>query len=273
MGTNARQAFLRGLRGLRGATFAVVLTAATAAQPAIDPEAALSASRAAVGSQPGDFTFTDSAGKRVTLAGFRGRPLVVSFVYTGCSQVCPTTTRFLARAVREARGVLGDEAFDVASIGFNIPADNPVSMRVFARQNAIEDPRWAFLTPDAGAPEALARDFGFAYAAQSGGFEHLTQVTILDGQGRVYAQLYGDAFALPMLVQPLRDLALGEPFRAGSVGAVVDRVRLLCTVYDPVTGKYRLDYALFIELAAGVIVLGGILVFLLRERLRARRPC
>jgi protein SCO1/2 len=239
----------------------------------LDPDGALAASRAAVGSQPGDFTFTDTGGKRVALASFRGRPLVVSFVYTGCSQVCPTTTRFLAKAVREARDVVGKEAFDVVSVGFNIPADNPMSMRVFARQNGIDDPRWAFVVPDPGAPAELARQFGFSYAAQSGGFDHLTQVTLLDGEGRVRAQFYGESFAIPMLVQPLRDLALGQPLDAGSLGAVVDRVRLLCTVYDPLSGKYRLDYALFIEIFAGLIALGGTAAFLLRERWRARRPC
>ena len=259
-------------RGLRGSILAVTLCiAAPAAQSAIDGEAALAASRAAIGSEPADFAFTDTAGRRVTLASFRGRPLVVSFVYTGCSQVCPTTTRFLARAVREARAAVGADAFDVASIGFNIPSDNPVSMRVFARQNEIDDPRWAFLTPQAGAPPALARDFGFAYAAQSGGYEHLTQVTVLDARGRVYAQVYGESFAIPMLVQPLRELALGEPVAPGSIAAMAERVRLLCTVYDPVTGTYRLDYALFFEVLAGVIALGGTAIFLVRERYRARR--
>jgi len=248
--------------------FALVASAAP-----LDAETAFAASRAVIGSAPGDFAFTDATGRRVTLAGFRGRPLVVSFVYTGCSQVCPTTTRFLAKAVREARDVVGKETFDVVSIGFNIPADNPMSMRVFARQNGIDDPRWAFVVPDPGAPAELAGQFGFAYAAQSGGFEHLTQVTLLDAEGRVRAQFYGESFAVPMLVQPLRDLALGQPLDAGSLGAVVDRVRLLCTVYDPLSGKYRLDYALFIEMFAGVIALGGTAVFLLRERRRARRPC
>ncbi|HSJ98109.1 MAG TPA: SCO family protein, partial [Myxococcota bacterium] len=187
--------------------------------------------------------------------------------------VCPTTTRFLAKAVREARSVVGTDAFHVVSIGFNIPSDNPVSMRVFARQNDIDgDARWSFLTPDAGVPEALARDFGFSYAAAAGGFEHLTQVTILDADGRVRAQLYGESFALPMLVQPLRELALGQPVTA-SFAAAVDRVRLLCTVYDPVTGKYRLDYALLFETLAGLLALGGTAAFLLRERRRARRPC
>ena len=247
--------------------------AALATSAAIDAERALAESRAVIGSQPGDHAFTDTAGKRVTLAGFRGRPLVVSFVYTGCSQVCPTTTRFLAKAVREARAVVGPDAFDVVSIGFNIPSDNPVSMRVFARQNGIEGPRWAFLTPDSGVPESLARDFGFAYEPSAGGFEHLTQVTVLDPSGRVYTQLYGESLALPMLVQPLRELALGAPVATHTVAAVVDRVRLLCTVYDPLTGKYRLDYALFIELAVGIGVLGVTLGFLLHERRRSRRPC
>ena len=248
--------------------FALVTMAAP-----LDPDAAFAASRAAIGSSPADQALTDASGKRTSLAAFRGRPLVVSFVYTGCSQVCPTTTRFLAKAVRAARDVVGQDAFDVVSIGFNIPSDNPVSMRVFARQNGIDDPRWSFVVPDAGGPEALARSFGFSYAAQSGGFDHLTQVTILDSQGRIHAQVHGESLAVPMLVQPLRELVLGEPVAAGSLSAVAERVRLLCTVYDPLSGQYRLDYALLAEMLAGLVVLGGIAAFLLRELRRARRPC
>ena len=75
-----------------------------------------------------------------------------------------------------------------------------------------------------------------------------------------------------MLVRPLRALALGEPMPEASFSATVDRVRLLCTVYDPLTGKYRLDYRLFIELGVGLLVLGATLVFLLREYRRSRRP-
>ena len=233
---------------------------------------ALAASRAAIGSQPAPYAFTDAAGRRTTLAEFRGKPLVVSFVYTGCSQVCPTTTRFLAKAVREARAVVGAEAFHVASIGFDIPSDNPLSMRTFARSQGIDDPRWALLTPEPGVPRQLARDFGFAFEPSGGGFEHLTQVTVLDAQGRIHAQVYGESFSLPMLVQPLRELALGEP-AAPSLGDLVERVRIVCTVYDPVTGAYRLDYALFAEMAAGLLVLGALAAFLLHERRRARRAC
>ena len=256
------------------ASIAFAGTLAPTASAALDAGRALEASRAAVGSRPeGAYAFTDTAGRRVTLADFRGKPLVVSFVYTGCSQVCPTTTRFLAKAVRQARAVVGPDTFSVVSIGFDIPSDNPVSMKVFGRRNEIGDPHWTLLTPEPGVPTPLARDFGFTFESAAGGFEHLTQVTILDASGRVYAQVPGENFELPMLVQPLRELALGEPVRTTTVAALAERVRLVCTVYDPLTGKYRLDYALFIELAVGFGVLGLTAGFLLRERRRARRSC
>ena len=250
---------------------AAALAAGRGASGAVDEQRALAASRAAVGSQPAAYAFTDTGGRRVSLADYRGKPLVVSLVYTGCSQVCPTTTRFLKRAVAEARAVVGPDAFNVVSIGFNIPADNPVSMKVFARENGIDDARWSFLTPDPGVPQALAKDLGFTYAAQSGGYEHLSQLTVLDGRGRIYAQVYGESFALPMLVRPLRELALGEAPAPRSAGEWLAHVRLVCTVYDPVTGTYRLDYALFMETAAGLLVLGSILAFLVRELRRSRR--
>lgn len=248
---------------------------ATAAHAALEADRAVATSRAAIGSATGDYRFTDTNGRRVSLADYRGKPLVVSFVYTGCSQVCPTTTRFIKRAVDEARRVVGKDAFRVVSIGFDIPADNPVSLKVFALKNGVDDPRWDFLAPDAGVPEALARDLGFTYKPQSGGFEHLAQVTVLDASGRVSAQVYGESFEVPMLVRPLRELALGDPAAPrGTVREWVDHVRLVCTVYDPVTGKYRLDYALFMEMGAGVLVLGAIAGFLLKELGRSRkRPC
>jgi protein SCO1/2 len=258
---------------LRRALLLLATAASLAAWGGLDAERALRSSRAAIGSEPGAYAFTDVDGRRVTLADYRGKPLVVSFVYTACSQVCPTTTAFLAKAVRSARGLLGPDAFRVVSIGFDIPSDNPMSMLLFARRYGIAGDRdWAFLTPDAGVPPPLARDFGFAFEPQSGGYEHLTQLTILDGRGRIHAQVYGETFSLPMLVAPLREIALDDP-PAPNAAAWLDRVRILCTVYDPASGRYRVDYALFIELAAGFSCLGFTAWFLWRERRRSRRPC
>jgi protein SCO1/2 len=176
-----------------------------------DWRAVLAVSQAAMGREIGDFRFTDSKGREVAFSEFRGRPLLVSFVYTGCFQACPVATKFLMEAVETARKALGDDRFSVVSIGFNQPFDNPVAMASFARQNGIDDPRWFFLTPRAGEVEALAARFGFVYEATPKGFDHVTQVSVVDPKGVIYRQVYGENFDLPMLVQPLRNSSPARP--------------------------------------------------------------
>lgn len=232
---------------------------------------ALQYSQRVIGKPVGEFTLTDREGRKLRLSHYRGKPLLVSFVYTGCSQVCPTTVKFLSQAVGEAEKALGTGKFNVITIGFNLPFDTPAAMKQFAKKQGISLPNWEFLSPDAAEVEALTRDFGFAYTASTGGFDHLTQVTILDPQGVVYRQIYGESFELPMLVAPLRDLLTDERTPVPDLGALIEKVRLLCTVYDPLSGKYRLNYAVVIELFVGSSILFGGIAYLLREWRRGRR--
>lgn len=234
-----------------------------------DAERAVGISQAVIGKPVGDHAFQDRLHRTVRLADYRGKPLVVSFVYTSCFQVCPTTTRFLAQSVDAARRALGKDSFQVISIGFNQPFDDPAAMAAFARKAGIDDPRWEFLSPAAPAVPALARDFGFTYFATPKGFDHLTQLTVVDGQGVIYRQIYGETFDLPMLVGPLKELLSGQADSATSVEAVWTKVKLFCTVYDPAAGRYRLNYSLFVEIFAGASILIGIAWFLIQQ---SRRP-
>ena len=262
---------------LRALAFAGVLAATlgipggVASTVALDFDSALARSEAAIGRGIADYALTDSSGRRVRMTDFRGKPLAVSFVYTGCGQICPTTTKFLEQAVRHAARELGDDAFNVATIGFNLPFDNPAAMDHFAKQQGIDRANWKFLSPDSGSVERLTGDFGFAYAPTAGGFDHIAQVTIVDPEGRVVRQLYGETFDPASLTAALRAAATGAPMPLQDVRTLLDRVRILCSVYDPATGQYRLDYALFIEIFAGITVLGGVAHYLLREWRRQRR--
>jgi len=260
----------------RGALrWALALAAAAFALPGgatqePDYRKALEASQGAIGRQLADFRFVDSGGRPVSLADYRGKPLVVSFVYTGCFQACPVATQFLSTAVSAARTALGQDGFNVVSIGFNQPFDTPQAMAAFARQSRISDPRWAFLSPEAASVPALTKAFGFSYEPTPKGFDHVTQVTIVDARGVVYRQVYGESFEIQMLVQPLKELLSGQATEAVSLENVWLKVKLYCTVYDPYTGRYRLDYSLFVELFAGLTTLGAVAWLVVRE-LR-RRP-
>ena len=97
--------------------------------PGLDQNVALKLSHEALGRTIAEHALLDREGKPVRLADFRGKPLLVSFIYTGCFQVCPATTKLLQKAVRDAQETLGTNNFRVISIGFNQPADSPQALK------------------------------------------------------------------------------------------------------------------------------------------------
>ena len=254
---------------------ALLAQEATATAPALDQKAALAASQAALGRTVGDHTLLDRDGRPVRLSSYRGKPLLVSFIYTGCFEVCPTTTRSLDESVRALQGRFGDNQFNVISIGFNQPADSPQALKAFAAQHRIKRPNWDFLSPPMAVVEPLTREFGFRYEATPAGFEHVLQVSLVDAQGRIVRQVYGDKVPADALGEPMKDLLVGVPLSpATPLADLIDQVRLLCTVYDPETGTYRVDYALAIEAAGGLTFIIALALYMLNEwrtRRRARR--
>lgn len=243
----------------------------SAGAQAFNEQAALKESQAAIGRPLPDYRFTDTQGKSIGLADLRGKPLVVNFVYTGCIQVCPTATQFLALAVRDAERSLGPGSFRVATIGFNVPFDSPAAMKDFARKFGIASRDWLFLTPRAETRDQLLADFGFRAEPTAAGFDHLLQVSIVDAQGRIYRQVYGEQFDSPLFTGPLLELVRNQPVEQSTFGAAWNKFKILCTVYDPSAGRYRVSYAIVIELLVGASVVLGTLAFVAVEMRRRRR--
>lgn len=238
----------------------------SSADMGLDRELALKASQAVIGTKIGDHTLLDREGKPVRLSSYRGKPLLVSFIYTGCFQVCPSTTRSLQETVQGLQKTFGVNKFNVVSIGFNQPDDSPIALKAFAAQYQINQPNWEFLSPSMSTVEAIARDFGFVYAATPAGFDHVLQVSLLDGDGRIVRQVYGEGIPPAELGEPLKMLLSGEPFEpAMMLDGVMDRIRILCTVYDPKTGDYVVDYTLPIQIAGGVTFFILMLLFMINE--------
>jgi protein SCO1/2 len=242
----------------------------------LDPRAVLERSEAAIGRHVGDYTLTDSTGAALPLNSFRGRPLVISLVYTSCASVCPVTTQHVMQAVRAARRALGEDSFAVLTFGFDARRDTPAQLDAFARAQGIDLTGWQLASADAGTVRALLRDVGFSFDAAAGGFEHITQTTILDAEGRVYRHVYGDSFPEQVFIEPLKDLVFGTTTQSLALGDLVNRIRFLCTVYNPSTGAYEFDYAIGFGIGIGgfSLILTGLVVFRLwrnNRRLLAAR--
>jgi len=247
---------------------ATVSTTKTQVQPVdtsqyFDEKQALKISQGAIGNKLGDYTFLNRSGRKVRLSDYRGKPLVVSMIYTHCPFICATTTRNLS-ALKLSRDALGPDSFSVLTIGFDTVNDTPKAMDDFAQRMDVKLPNWEFVSADPKTIKKLSKDLGFVFfPSPEGGFEHITQTTFVDGNGIVNLQIYGEEFENRTLLEPLKNMIYNvkstDPIynfgtaESGFAG-IAKSVKLFCTVYDSKTGMYTVDYSFFYGIGMGILM-------------------
>lgn len=123
-----------------------------------------------------DFALRDQDGETVTAASLRGRPVVVTFIYSTCEDTCPGQ-------VQSIRGALDDLGRDVPVIGVSVdPAnDTPARARAFMLEQSMTG-RMDFLLGDRAALARLWTAFGIA--PQRDGRDHSAYTVLVDAEGR-----------------------------------------------------------------------------------------
>lgn len=231
-----------------------------------DYDTALKISQAVIGKQLGEYSFINAEGQAFSMSDFAGKPLILSMVYTSCYQICPMTTRHLAKVVEKARDALGKDNFSVAVVGFDTLVDTPDAMQYFANKQGIHNKDWHLLTIADDEVESLLKDTGFIYFPSASGFDHLIQATIIDAEGKVYRQVYGQVFDTPLLIEPLKELVLGQPKKDQTFFTdLTNKIKLFCTTYDPVRDGYYFDYSLFLGILIGAMIILFTAVFIVKE--------
>ncbi|MFC1602500.1 SCO family protein [Pseudomonadota bacterium] len=228
--------------------------------PEFDHKAALKTSQQAIGNKLSNHRFMSSTGGVLFMQELQGKPLVISLIYTSCFHTCPMTTRNLAKVVEKAKEALGDQSFNVAVIGFDTDNDTASAMRYFGRQQDISGDEWQLLSSDKATIDLLLKELGFVYFPSLRGFDHLVQATVVNGDGVIYRQIYGEVFDTPLLIEPLKNLVFGHTSSAQTlISEITNRVKLFCTTYDPIRDTYVFDYSLFLGILIGLsIIVPGI---------------
>lgn len=131
----------------------------------------------------------DQDGRSFTLARYRGRPVVVDFIYTGCGSVCPLLSdafRRLDRARQAALRVEDGQRLQLVSITFD-SLDTPARLREYASHFGADGSSWRFArVRNAADLGPLLRSFGLVVISDGrGGFQHNAAVHVLDRQGRL----------------------------------------------------------------------------------------
>jgi cytochrome oxidase Cu insertion factor (SCO1/SenC/PrrC family) len=96
-----------------------------------------------------DFTLTDQHGKPFHMADARGRVVLMTFIYTHCTDICP----FLSLKVKNAVGLLGGDASQVVIVAVTTDPrrDTPDVTSAYSRELGLDD-AWHFV---GGTPEAV----------------------------------------------------------------------------------------------------------------------
>ncbi len=122
------------------------------------------------------FHLTDQDGRAVSLAQYRGRPVIATFLYSHCKDTCPAEARVIDQAVLE----LGRPRAAVLAFSVDPAHDTPASVHAFMRKQRISVPmRWVL-----GSPSQLAPIWkGYAITPQRADEEHMARIVLIDKRG------------------------------------------------------------------------------------------
>jgi protein SCO1/2 len=140
----------------------------------------------------------DSAGKPFDLTSLKGKIVLVSFVYTTCTGVCPGTTQALIRiqdALKEAK--LWGTSVEFVSITLDPKHDTPEVLRQYAGLFGADLAAWHFLTGSGPRVEQVITAWGmWVKPGPAGALDHPSRIFLLDPKGR-QREIYNLEFLKP----------------------------------------------------------------------------
>lgn len=171
------------------------------------------------GSPAPSFSLENQIGETTQLADFRGRPVVLTFLYTNCADTCPLYLANIRTALQNYAAIDGD-APAVVVVTVDPDRDTVDRMRYYASH---WPPGWAFLTGSyrqlspiwgayrvsvANRPPPGSSNLGHGYTVN-----HTAKALVIDREGVIRTELTGTwapqelANALTAADQPVSGLA------------------------------------------------------------------
>jgi protein SCO1/2 len=168
----------------------VVLIAAAvgATMPRIPTEGALEfpAQELRTSYRPPSFTLTDQNGKAVSLDELRGKPVLISAIYTSCSGTCPLIMQQAKRAVK-ALPPEERERVRVLMITLDPEHDTREARVEMARMHGVSAPVFRLLGGNPAEVNRILDQFGFERrrVGNSGVIDHANLFFLVDSAGHV----------------------------------------------------------------------------------------
>jgi len=213
---------------------------------------------------PLDTAFRDAQGRQRHLRDYFGkRPVVLVFGYYHCPRLCSTVMD----------GVLqGLDGVGLPHIVLGVGIDPHETTDAAARKldayrrSGVEARTLHLLTghQDDIAQLADAAGFDYAYDRESAQYSHPAGFLIASPQGRITRYFSGLRF-------DRKDVRLALMEASDErVGSLIEQVQLLCSHYDPLTGRYTLAVMSMVRIA-GLLTVLALIGWVAAARRRSRK--
>ena len=150
-----------------------------------------------------DFKLTDQDSRTFRLSDFRGKAVVLTFIYTRCPlpNFCPLMSKNFAelehRLAKEFEG-----RFQLLSLSMDPDFDQPAVLKEYAARYGANEKDWSFATGDAEQIKFVAGLMGLYYVREGGLISHDLRTALIGPDGRLI-QLWKSNVWTPYEVQRL----------------------------------------------------------------------
>lgn len=137
------------------------------------------------------FRLIDHDGNPRALEDWRGKLVLLDFIWTRCPGPCPILTGLHVKVQRELPPELR-AVTQLASISLDPVRDTPAVLREYAAKRGADLSNWSFLTGPPDEIDAVLKSYGVGSAkTPDGQIEHVVVTFLIDGEGQIARRYVG----------------------------------------------------------------------------------
>jgi protein SCO1 len=160
------------------------------------------------GEEVPDFAFTDQDGKHISLHQFRGKTVMVTFVYTRCPfpDFCPRVSSNFADLYKQLGSNPSLAEAQLLSISFDPEHDTPKVLRNYGfsvahTHDAALFRRWEFAAPKAADLPKIADFFALTVKPEGGMITHSLSTAVIGPDGKIVKWYHGGDWQVSDLIK------------------------------------------------------------------------
>ncbi len=148
-----------------------------------------------VGETMPDFSLYDQSGRVVQGSRFRGKQIMINFIFTRCpiATMCPASTAKMVTIQRLAREA-GVKNLELISVTLDPTFDTPGVLKDYADARGIDSTNFSLLTGPDTAIKDLLTQFGVIAEFEGDLIKHTLATLLIDPQGRIVHRADGSAW-------------------------------------------------------------------------------